>query len=198
MTRPSPRKPQSTTGSDTTGQDSGGSGAVISDVDERFVTLVTEHQRPLLAYVFSLVGDHHRAADVLQEVNLTLWRKRSHYDPRRPFLPWVFAIARLQVLANLRDRKRDRVLLDQKSVAAIAAEAETQVGRMEASQSALRVCLQRLSPEQRRLIDQRYFGSCSIRELSDSQGRTVAAVKVALLRTRRQLADCIRRQLGTT
>ncbi len=37
-----------------------------SEKSEHFVQLLAEHQNRIFGYVFSLLGDHNRAADVVQ------------------------------------------------------------------------------------------------------------------------------------
>lgn len=167
----------------------------MADATEQFVQAIAEHQNRLLAYVHSLLGDHTRAADVLQETNLVLWRKREEFRPGSPFLPWAFAIARMQVLAHLRDRGRDRCLLDNDLVELLATAAEREAGRFEEIRSALRGCLAALPAESRALVEGHYFGRRSIVDLADSLGRGASAVKSTLLRTRRTLAECIERRL---
>ena len=105
---------------------------------ERFVQQLAEQQNRLYGYVYSLVGDHSRAADVLQETNLVLWRKIDEFDSAKPFLAWAFGVARFQVLAHLRDQKRDRLLLDAELVDVISDEAERQAGQMDQLRDALR------------------------------------------------------------
>ena len=83
-----------------------------TDKTEHFVQQLATHQNRLYGYVYSLLGDHSRAADVLQETNIVLWRKIDEFQTDKSFLPWAFAIARFQVLAHLRDHNRDRLLLD--------------------------------------------------------------------------------------
>ena len=61
--------------------------------------LLTGTQSRLYAYICSLIGGAAGARDVLQETNLVLWDKAQEYDPARPFLPWAYRIAYLQVLA---------------------------------------------------------------------------------------------------
>ena len=51
------------------------------DTTEQFVQQLAEHQSRLFGYVYSMLGDHSRAADVLQETNLVLWRKNAEFDP---------------------------------------------------------------------------------------------------------------------
>lgn len=167
-----------------------------SDTTEHFVQQLAKHQNRLYGYVFSLLGDHSRAADVLQETNLVLWRKIGEFNADRPFLPWAFAIARFQVLAHLRDRKRDRLLLDAELAATISEEAETQAGQLDEFRQALRICLETLTAGNRELVEQRYLKSMSIAEISTTVDRTVSAVKVGLMRSRRHLADCIQMRLA--
>ncbi len=168
-----------------------------SDKSETFVRELTEHQNRLYGYVFSLLGDHSRAADVVQETNLVLWRKIDEFQPDRPFLPWAFAIARFQVLAHLRDKQRDRLLLDAELAEALSSEAARQAGQLDSLREALRPCLRALTATNRELIEGRYFRAMSVADLAASSDRSVGAVKVALLRIRRQLAACVENRLAT-
>lgn len=163
---------------------------------ELFVQQLTEHQNRLFGYVYSLLGDRSRAADVVQETNLVLWRKIGEFQPDRPFLPWAFAIARYQVLAHLRDRGRDKLLLDSATVDALSDEAERQATQIESTREALQKCLQLLSAEHRELIERRYLSGLSLEEMAGTAKKSAGALKVALLRVRRQLADCVEKRLG--
>lgn len=163
---------------------------------EQFVRQLTENQNRLYGYVYSLIGDHSRAADVVQETNIVLWRKIDEFQPHRPFLPWAFACARFQVLANLRDKNRDRMLLDEELVQTLSREAEEQSGKIDAVREALRPCLQLLTDNNRKLIEYRYFQAMGMAAISAEVDRSENAIKVALLRVRRQLADCVQTRLA--
>lgn len=167
-----------------------------SESIEQFVQHLTENQNRIYGYVYSLLGDHSRAADVVQETNLVLWRKVEEYQPDKPFLPWAFAIARFQVLAHLRDKKRDRFLLDADLVELLSSEAEQQAGRIDLLREALRACLQLLGPDPRDLIERRYFRETSIAAVAQELDRSVGSIKVALLRARRQLGECAKKRLS--
>jgi RNA polymerase sigma-70 factor, ECF subfamily len=167
-----------------------------SDKTEHFVQQLAEHQNRLYGYVFSLLGDHSRAADVLQETNIVLWRKIDEFQSNHAFLPWAFAIARFQVLAHLRDRKRDRLLLDAELAEAISVEAERQGTQLDSLREALRPCLATLTTSNRDLVERRYFRAMSISAIASEADRTVSAIKVALLRSRRYLSECIQRRMA--
>lgn len=166
-----------------------------TDKTEHFVQQLATHQNRLYGYVFSLLGDHSRAADVLQETNIVLWRKIAEFQVDKAFLPWAFAIARFQVLAHLRDKKRDRLLLDAELAEAISGKAERQADQFDEFREALRRCLTTLSANNRDLVERRYFNSMSIADIAQEFDRTASAVKVALLRSRRHLLECIQRRL---
>lgn len=167
-----------------------------ADNTEAFVRQLTENQTRLYGYVYSLIGDHSRAADVVQETNLVLWRKLAEFTPGKPFLPWAFAVARFQVMAHLRDHKRDRLLLDAALAEVLSTEAQRQAEEVDAVRAALRACMQRLTPEHRNLVEHRYIRSASVAEVAAAAERTAGATKVALLRIRRQLAECVQERMA--
>lgn len=166
-----------------------------SDKTEHFVQQLATHQNRLYGYVFSLLGDHSRTADVLQETNMVLWRKIDEFQTDKAFLPWAFAIARFQVLAHLRDKKRDRLLLDAELAESISEETERQAEHLDQLRAALRPCMTTLTAGNRDLVERRYFRAMSISDIAREVDRTVSAVKVALLRSRRHLSACIERRL---
>jgi RNA polymerase sigma-70 factor, ECF subfamily len=163
---------------------------------EQFVQQLTGSQTRLFGYVYSLLGDHNRAADVVQETNLVLWRKIEEFDPSRQFLPWAFAVARFQVMAHLRDHKRDRLLLDAELAEALSGEVQRQVEQIDTVRAALRACLQLLPPANRELVEHRYVRGMSLANVAAATDRTVGAIKIALLRIRRQLADCVQERIA--
>lgn len=165
---------------------------------QQFVVQLTEHQNRVYGYIFSMLGDHARAADVLQETNLILWKRSSEWTPGAPYLPWAFAVARFQVLAFLRDRKRERCLLDSELVEALSDDVATESTRLEETRDALRGCLTHLSEKNRELIQLRYYRGNSIGAIAEALKRSVEAIKVSLLRIRRSLHDCVTRQLASS
>lgn len=169
----------------------------MSDTEqtENFVQQLTESQGRLFGYVYSMLGEHSRAMDVVQETNLVLWRKKAEFRHGAPFMPWALTIARFQVLAHVRDQGRDKCLLDTELVAALSAETEQQADQLETMRLALRKCMSDLPNEKMMVLRLRYYRSMPIAEIAKSMGRGTDAVKVALLRLRRGLADCMHRRM---
>lgn len=74
--------------------------------------LVDRWQGPLYGYARRLVCNDADAADLAQEILLTLHRRRDRYDATRPFAPWMWRVATNLVYRHLRDgrlrRERER------------------------------------------------------------------------------------------
>ena len=121
--------------------------------------------QPLLSqvagYAYSLVGNHADAEDAVQEALWKGYRGLHGYDRARPFKGWWFAIVRnccLDLLQQRRARPRTVSLEQAHQLAARAAkEAEP-----------LREALAKLTPILREILQLRYFGGCSYRDLAEA------------------------------
>jgi RNA polymerase sigma-70 factor (ECF subfamily) len=173
--------------------DNGGPGGL----SEAFVTLIAGAQRPLYAYIRSLVGPGGEAEDILQEVNLVLCRKADEYDGRGQFLTWACRIAYLQVLANLKRRQRDRhVYFDEAVLADLAGTLAGRLEQLDSRQDALHRCLGRLSEQHRQMITARYVRGGSVQKVAQEVGRPAGSVRVTLHRIRTLLLQCMQRTLA--
>ena len=61
--------------------------------DAAFAALVRRHADPLLGFLFRMCGDRQRAEDLFQETFLRVHRKAASFDGKKPFKPWLYAIA---------------------------------------------------------------------------------------------------------
>lgn len=166
------------------------------DNTERFVQQLTGCQTRLLAFIAMLLGDPTAANDVLQETNLVLWRKSAEFEEGRDFAAWACSIARFQVLAYLRDAKRDRHLFNDALVDTLVDHAGPAAADLEDRHRALTHCLEKLSPEQRGLVQGRYALDETIQQLASRTGRTSGSVAMSLSRIRQMLLECIRCRLA--
>ena len=165
--------------------------------DASFVSLLTSHQADLWAYVITLMPGDPDAADVLQKINLVLWTKQSTFEIGSNFRAWAFAVARFEVLAHLKRRKReDMVLLDEELLDTIAHEAPDVLVSSDRRLAALEYCLNKLRPQDRELLDHRYRSNLGLAEFATRVGRSVSALSVSLHRVRAGLRQCVKSQLG--
>lgn len=162
---------------------------------EEFVQQLTAYQPQLRALVEMLLGDHSVVNDVLQETNLLLWRKADEFVAGTDFGAWAGSVARFKVLSYLRDSGRDRLVIDAELAERLSEHTDRILGNFDARQDALRQCLDKLTPQQQRLIRERYYRDQSIAEMAASMDRSPASVLMALSRIRQLLFDCIRERL---
>jgi RNA polymerase sigma-70 factor, ECF subfamily len=160
-----------------------------------FVQSLTKAQLGLLRYITALVGNTDAASNILQETNLLLWQKADEFQPGTNFDAWATKVAYWQVKAYVRDRGRDRHVFSEEVVTQLAESAE-EATDVDTTVRLLQRCLEVLRGADRELIALRYGNGFSVRQLSSHLGKSPAAVKGALLRTRRALRACVERRLS--
>jgi len=164
----------------------------------RFIEALTRHQPALEAFCHANLANREDARDVLQATCVMLWQKASDWNPQTEFLPWAFTVARFTVLSHSRDRMRDRLVFDEDVVLAMASETEAAANDFDDRREALRHCLQKLSADQRGLLQDHYIVGRSLADIAEATRRGLSAVKMTLLRLRQQLSECIERQMRTS
>jgi RNA polymerase sigma-70 factor (ECF subfamily) len=161
----------------------------------RFLRSFTAHEPAIRAHVRRLVPARADADDVMQEISVVLWEKFDSFRDGADFKAWAFGVARFEVLAWLRDRGRDRLVLDEEVITKIAEETTADEPRLEQQREALEHCMKKVPGDKRDLLMQAYQPESSIQEVALSSGRTVAGFYQWLHRMRKRLLECIRRAL---
>jgi RNA polymerase sigma-70 factor (ECF subfamily) len=165
------------------------------DVD--LVQSLTGAQSRLYAYICSLLGESAGARDVLQETNLALWDKVRDYDPSRPFLPWAYRIAYLQVLAYRKRCARNRLLFDDQLVSELAEQVMSRDDDLDLRLEALSDCMARLPAPRREMLDRRYLHGESVDQIAEHLRKAPNVVAACLYRIRKTLLECIESRIAT-
>ncbi len=160
---------------------------------ESLVLLLTQHQRELYRYIFALVPREDDAQDTLQDVNMALFRKADQYDPDKPFLPWAYQFAYLEVLKYRERSRQGRTAFSPEMIARIARDREAYEPMLEARLAALDGCLERLLPADRDLIYRRYQRNVRPDDLAAELGTSRRTLYRSLERIRAMLLDCVTR-----
>lgn len=169
-----------------------------TDQHDEFVLNVIDAQTRMYAYILSLVLDRDRARDILQQTNLVMLQKESEFVPGTSFLAWAYKVAFYEVLADRRNRQRDKHLFSDELLGLIATRSSVMSHSMDARMHALEQCLNQLQPRQRELIVERYRPDGSVATLANRLDKTPAAVSAMLYRIRTALLECVERKLGRT
>ncbi len=171
----------------------------MSSTDDRrwFIEQVRAEHRRLRAYVRALGVRAEAVDDLAQDALVIAFEKRADFDRRGDFGAWVRTIAR-HLIANERRKDSRRKRLLSAYVTDRLLEAESQQRHALASDTesedlspALRHCLDKLSDQNRQLLQLRYFENLSPGAIAGETQRSSNAVRQSLFRVRRELLQCL-------
>lgn len=165
--------------------------------DAEFVQLFTRHQRRLFLHILAQVPHPVDAEEILQETNVIAWSKFRQFQLGTNFLAWATQIATFEIMKYRSRRRRERLQFSEEFLNAVAAESLVQSEELELRRAALANCLQKLRPQDRELIQQRYAPGESGKALASTLGRPPNSVYQSLGRIRRSLLECIERQVAS-
>lgn len=162
-----------------------------------FIGEITRAQSGIAAYVRSLLPAHPDYMDVVQEVNVTLWKKQKQFRPGTNFKAWAFTVARYHVLSSRRKMAAEgkRLVFDPELIELLAEAAPYGNERMEDKLAALQLCLGELRDKDRDLLRVRYAGTGSIEAYALQHERNAGTVRATLRRLREILLKCVRSKL---
>ena len=165
------------------------------DKTEQFVRLQTESQQRIFSFIRTLIYHWSDAEEILQETNITLWRKREEFDLSTDFVRWANQIAYYKVL-NFRKKNKQRQKFSDFFVEKIAEEMLDQGDFLREQNKALEKCLEKLPQKDMEVIHKRYFEGIATREVADILGRSARAIYLSLKRIRESLYFCILNSLS--
>ncbi len=70
--------------------------------EDGFEELVRRYQRPIVAYVYRMVGDYDAALDLTQEVFIRVYNSLGRYRAEFKFSTWIYRIAHNAAIDHLR------------------------------------------------------------------------------------------------
>ena len=124
--------------------------------------------------------------DLVQDVLMAVHKKRASYDPTRPFMPWLAAIARYRWVDQL--RKHYRAELDE-------LHEDSAIEDSEEDAVMARVSLERLfvnlTPNQAAAIELVKIEGQSVREAAEKTGQSESSVKVNIHRGLKKLSALV-------
>ena len=153
-----------------------------------------------LAYslILRVVRNAATAEDLVQETFLRVWNRAQGFDAQRGALgPWLLAVARYRAIDYLRSAGgRDRNALELEDVDHPSLFTEMESGLLASdSVRAVKVAMERLSPNQRQVIELAYFEGLTQTEMAERMGQPLGTVKTwvrtALKNLRDELAGAV-------
>jgi RNA polymerase sigma-70 factor (ECF subfamily) len=165
------------------------------DRHAEFLRAFTTHEPAVRAFARRLVPRRADADDVMQEVAIVLWEKFSEFREGGDFKAWACGIARFKALAWMRDKGRDRLVLDSDVIDLVAEQSLADEPLLQQQREALEACLKKVTPAERDLLARAYQPDVRICDVAATSGRSVGGFYQWLYRTRQLLVDCVKREL---
>lgn len=170
---------------------------------DAFTEIVRMHQARVRAYLGRYTRDSDVVDDLAQEVFLTAFKNLPTYRGESELSYWLLGIARNKALLHLRGKVR-RHAHESNSIQTILAQREQETVEDEHVRveqhgrevAALQECLKKLPEPSAKMLREYYFQERSAVEIARTAGRQEGAVRMALLRVRQILRDCIEKRLA--
>jgi RNA polymerase sigma-70 factor, ECF subfamily len=145
---------------------------------DALATLVQRYHAPLVAHLYRMLGDTHLAEDLAQETFFRLVRNAHSYRYPRPFLPWLYQIARHLSLNYQESAYHRHVDFSAELPETLIDEEDPQIWvERQESQADLLKALAHLSLEQREVLSLRFGQELSVKETAEALKVPVGTVK---------------------
>ena len=169
---------------------------------EAFEAVLRLYQADIRILMRRHFGNSVEADEVAQEVFVQIYQSMAKFRQEGSLRAWVMAIARNQILLYFRNETRRRRLtgvivppeileIDATTTNANPFQHET----AEAELHALKDCLHRLDDAPRGLVEAFYFQTRSAESIAAENGQSAGAIRMMLMRIRKQVGKCIRMKL---
>jgi RNA polymerase sigma-70 factor (ECF subfamily) len=155
-----------------------------------FHVLVQAYESRLLYFIRRFERDEHRAADVMQEVWLTVFQQLRRLRSAERFRSWVYRIAHDRVVTQVR---KDLRVPDASDVSDADVASVDEFVRSELAE-AVHEALGRLSAEHRAVLTLRFLEDLSLVEMADVLSEPLGTVKSRLFYAKETLRRCLQEE----
>jgi RNA polymerase sigma-70 factor, ECF subfamily len=167
--------------------------ARIGGRDTSALAALYERHAPFaLGVAHRVLRDRAEAEEVVQDVFLSVWNGRVHYDPKRGrFTSWLYVMARNRALDRLRQRG-SRPQGDPPTGREAGAEADGEMHLLDGERrNVVLAALAKLPEPQRRALELAFYGGLSQSEIARETGEPLGTVKSRMSRAMATLRQAL-------
>ena len=160
---------------------------LVQNADRQaFAELYEHHKAAIYRYCLRMLSDSNAAEDATQETFMRMFSNIDVLQKTESFLPWLFRIARNEVMMHIRKNRRNGVQSDEEVWdkqtpydLTVAAETTEIVQRL----------LQNLKSEYREVLLLREYEQLTYMQIAEITGDTESSVKSRLFKARKALTS---------
>lgn len=154
-----------------------------------FEEIVVRYQKPIINFIYRMIGDFHAAEDLAQDVFIKVYESAGTFKGSSKFSTWLFSIAVNLCIDRQRvESRREFVSLDDEvmeiqsnSISPDKFAENAELGEL------IEKAIHSLDKDKRTAIVLREYHGLSYEEIAESVGCSVGAVKSRLHKAREQL-----------
>jgi len=158
--------------------------------------LYDRYGRLVYALILRIVKDAGIAEDLVQETFLRVWNRVHGFDAQKGAIgPWLLAVARNRAIDYLRSaggRERNAVEFEETDHPSLYCDMERDILLSDTARM-VKAAMEKLSPNQRQVIELAYFEGLSQTEMAERMGQPLGTVKTWV----RTALKILRDDLGT-
>jgi len=167
----------------------------IANQDRVALKLLYDRYAPrIFRFVVRMINDEARAQEVVNDVMLEIWKSAERFEGRSAVSTWILGIARFRALNAMRGSKLDTVGLDDSPEPVDLETDASQVKSQHQLRTLLRKALQKLSVEQREVVELTFFHGYSYPEIAQILDCPENTVKTRMFHARSKLKPLLERQ----
>lgn len=170
----------------------------VSGSHDGFEELVRRYQRPIVSYVYRMLGDHDASLDVSQEVFIKVYNSIDRYSSEYKFSTWLYRIAHNAAIDHLRRNSVHTHSLEiegQDGAYEIQIESSARNPEQEQERneriSEIEEVISGLPPAYRELLLLRHARELSYEEMVEVTGLPLGTVKNRLFRAREMMREVL-------
>jgi RNA polymerase sigma-70 factor (ECF subfamily) len=154
--------------------------------------LYDRYGRIVFSLILRVVRDAGIAEDLVQETFLRIWNRVQHFDAQKGSVgPWLLAVARNRAIDYLRSsggRDRNTVELEESDHPSLYTNMEPDILASDKAR-VVKAAIQKLSVNQRQVIELAYFEGLSQTEMAERMGQPLGTVKTWVRAALKTLRD---------
>ena len=162
-------------------------GQIVAKDPQAFETLYRQFAPRLYRYLSKLISQPELIEEVLDDVMVVVWQNAARYDGTAKPSTWIFGIAHFKALKARNKLHKASIDLPENPAEPAYASAPEELMMYEGLQLELKHALERLSPEQRAVVELTFHEERSYQEIADIMHCPVNTVKTRMWHARKSL-----------
>ncbi|WP_420933472.1 sigma-70 family RNA polymerase sigma factor [Alteromonas sp. A081] len=164
----------------------------------KFGQLFEADRNRLYSYIYAFVSNRSAADDIFQETSLILWREFDKFEMGTKFSKWANVIAFNRVRHYRQAHKKYQLGLSDDFLQEFSKNITVSENRpisVEQKWRYLEHCCSLLSEPLKKTYHSFYVNNLSAKELAESTGRSIHAIRKSVFKLRKRLFDCVEQKL---